>query len=286
MARATSDAGGGSPHRERRSATPKGAPWRTALTHVEPNRILVRGYPVDEAMGRISFAEAVYLLFTGELPTPALGKLMDAVLVSSIDHATTPPSTLATRHVASAGASIRASVGAGLLALGHYHGGDIEGCMRLLDEAVGLVRHGLSREEAAAQLVSRHRGQHRRLPGFGHRIHTSDPRAARLFQLAFELELDGEHVQMVRTIERALNATRTPEEPRIPINVDGAIAAVCSDIGLDPSFGNALFIIARTPGLVAHAWEEHRRQRPMRSIDANQAEYDGPIERRLPEQRK
>jgi len=284
MTRATDDAGGS--RRERRSATPRGNPWRTALTHVEPNRILVRGYPVDEAMGRISFAEAVYLLFTGELPTPAIGKLMDAVLVSSIDHATTPPSTLATRHVASAGASIRASVAAGVLAFGHYHGGDIENGMRFLDEAAGLVRGGLSREEAAWQLVTRYRQQHERVPGFGHRIHTSDPRAARLFQLAFELELDGEHVQMVRAVERALNADRTPEEPRIPINVDGAIAAVCCDIGLDPSFGNALFMIARVPGLVAHAWEEQRRQRPMRSIDAGQAEYDGPVERRLPEHRR
>ncbi|MFI5177720.1 MAG: citrate/2-methylcitrate synthase [Vicinamibacterales bacterium] len=69
--------------------------WATALTFIESNRILVRGYPLDEIMGRLPFAEAVYLLLTGELPTPSIGRLMDAMLVSFIDHGATPPSTLA-----------------------------------------------------------------------------------------------------------------------------------------------------------------------------------------------
>ena len=46
-------------------------------------------------MGRLGFAEAVYLLLMGELPTPAIGRMLNAVLVSSIDHGVTPPSTLA-----------------------------------------------------------------------------------------------------------------------------------------------------------------------------------------------
>jgi hypothetical protein len=35
--------------------------WPTALTSIEPNRILVRGYRLDEMMGRLRFSEAVYL---------------------------------------------------------------------------------------------------------------------------------------------------------------------------------------------------------------------------------
>jgi citrate synthase len=68
--------------------------------------------------------------------------------------------------------------------------------------------------------------------------------------------------------------------------VDGAIAAVCGDLGFDPSLGNALFMIARVPGLVAHAHEEQQRERPMRQIDPKDHVYDGPPERRLPETRK
>lgn len=272
-----------------RHATPHGRPstqWRTALTQVEPNRILIRGYPVDEMMGRLAFGEAVYLLLVGELPTPAIGKMMEAILVSSIDHGTTPPSTQAARSVASTGAPLHASVAAGVLAFGRYHGGDIESGMRCFEAGVAMVRGGMTYDEAARALVAQYRERREPLPGFGHRLHTHDPRASRLFQMALELDLDGRGLHMSRAIERAINAGRRPEETRIPINVDGAIAAVCCDIGLPPELGHALFIISRVPGLIAQAFEEQTRERPMRAIDATGYVYDGPAERRLPETRK
>src|SRR3954468_21248107 len=81
--------------------------WRTALTSIAPNSTLIRGYPVDEMMGRLSFADAVYLLLMGELPTPSIGRMLNAVLVSSLDHGVTPPSTLAARNVATSGAPLK-----------------------------------------------------------------------------------------------------------------------------------------------------------------------------------
>src|SRR5882724_2201775 len=77
--------------------------WPSTLTEIGPNKTLVRGYPLDEMMGRLGFAEAFYLLLMGELPTPAIGRMLNAVLVSSIDHGVTPPSTLAARNVATTG---------------------------------------------------------------------------------------------------------------------------------------------------------------------------------------
>ena len=65
--------------------------WQTALTSIAPNTILIRGYPVDEMMGRLWFADAVYLLLMGELPSPAIGRMLNAVLVSSLDHGVAPP---------------------------------------------------------------------------------------------------------------------------------------------------------------------------------------------------
>src|SRR5262245_9756831 len=164
---------------------------RSAITSIKPNRILLRGYPLDEVMGRSSFAEAVYLLLTGELPSPAIGKLMDALLVSSIDHGATPPSTLAARNVATTAAPLRASVAAGILGVGEFHGGDIEAAMRTLEHGVTFVRNGLSFDAAAKQLVEEHAERGKQVPGFGHRLHAHDPRAIRLFQLALELDLDG-----------------------------------------------------------------------------------------------
>src|SRR5438046_9323811 len=127
--------------------------WQTALTSIAPNKILIRGYPWDEMMGRLSFAAAVYLLLMGELPTPAIGRMLNAVLVSSLDHGVTPPSTLAARNVATSGAPLKDAVAAGILAFGPHHGGDIESCMRFLDSGLALVRGGSSMQDAARALV-------------------------------------------------------------------------------------------------------------------------------------
>ena len=260
--------------------------WATALTRVAPNEVEIRGYPVDELMGRVSFAEAVYLLLRGELPSRDIGKLFGAVLVASIDHGVTPPSTLAARHVATTRASLRNSVAAGILGFGSYHGGDIESCLRFLQRGLSIHRTGTSYDEAASRVLSDWFESGAAPPGFGHRIHTRDPRAARLLQMAHELDLDGEHCRLLRVVERVLNADPTRADRPLPINVDGAIAAICGDLGFDPEIANGVFIIARVPGLLAHAAEERTREAPMRRVDAKDAHYDGPTRRRLPETRK
>jgi len=263
-----------------------GERWDTALTSIGPNRILVRGYPLDEMMGRLGFAEAVYLMLMGELPSPSIGRMLNAVLVSSIDHGVAPPSTLAARNVATSGAPLKDCVAAGILAFGPHHGGDIESCMRFLDRGLSLVRSGRTLQQAADTIVGECVAVNEVPAGFGHRFHTRDPRAARLFQMAMELELEGEHVRLIRTVERVL-ATHEGQFGRpVPVNVDGAIAAISADLGFAYELGNAIFLISRLPGLIAHAHEERSRQDPMRQIDPKDHVYDGPRERRLPEGRQ
>jgi citrate synthase len=259
--------------------------WRTALTCIEPNKIMVRGYPLDEMMGRLTFGEAIYLLLMGDMPTPSIASLMEAMLVSFIDHGATPPSTLAARNTATTGAPLRACVASGVLGFGRHHGGDIESCMQFLDAGLELVRKGESYSAAAEAIVARWRAAEQgSVPGFGHRFHTRDPRAARLFQMALELEVEGEHIQMIRAVEMLM--AHPASGHAIPVNIDGAIAAVCGDIGIPPNVANALFIISRVPGIAAHAREEFERHDPMRQIDPKDHLYDGPSERRLPERRK
>ena len=260
--------------------------WQTSLTSIAPNKILVRGYPLDEMMGRLGFAEAVYLLLMGELPSAAIGKMLNAVLVSSIDHGVSPPSTIAARNVATTGAPLKDCVAAGILAFGPHHGGDIESCMRFLDRGLSLVRSGRSLQQAAETIVDECAELNDVPPGFGHRFHTRDPRAARLFQMALELELEGEHVHLLRACERRV-VEREPQFGRpLPINVDGAIAAISADLGFAYELGNAIFLISRLPGLIAHAHEERTRQAPMRQIELKDNDYDGSSERRLPQERK
>ncbi|HEX9368240.1 MAG TPA: citryl-CoA lyase [Vicinamibacterales bacterium] len=258
--------------------------WKTALTCIEPNKILMRGYPLDEIMGRLTFGESIYLLLMGEAPSPAIGSLMEAILVSFIDHGATPPSTLAARNTATTGAPLRACVAAGVLGFGRHHGGDIESCMQFLDAGLELVRRGTSYRDAAAGIVDRCLKAGEPIPGFGHRFHTRDPRAARLFQMALELEVEGGHVQMIRAVELVVSAL--PEGQALPVNIDGAIAAVCGDIGIPMEIANALFIISRVPGIAAQAQEERQREHPMRQIDPKDHVYDGAGQRRVPDKRR
>ena len=253
--------------------------WKTSITKVEPNKICVRGYPVDELIGRISFSQAIYLVLKGEMPSPEVGKLIDAIFVSSIDHGASPPSVLAARTVASTGSELNSSIAAGILAISRLHGGAIEEGMKLFKKIAGrMEENNIGECEAAQEILLEMKKKKKRASGFGHRLHTRDPRTARLFDLADELGLLGKHVKIAQAVEKVLDEMLGKT---LPINVDGAIAALLGDLGFPAEIGNAFFMIARISGLVAHVQEEKSRMRPMRKIHPQNFEYDGPEERKL-----
>jgi len=257
----------------------KNTSWRTAIAEIQPNHVRVRGYDIADLMGNISFGASVYLILRGELPSVKIGRLMDAILVSSIDHGATPPSVLAARTVASTGAALSASVAAGIMSINRYHGGAIEECARQLGHITSRARErGHELDQMAEIVLEEMKAAGQRMSGFGHRIHTSDPRTARLFELAEEAGICGIHVQAAQAVERVFKSSGKP----LPINVDGAIGAILADLGFPFEVMNGLFMIARAPGLVAHVVEEHMRCKPMRKIDPDNCEYDGPKARKLP----
>lgn len=253
--------------------------WKTAITKIEPNKVAVRGYRIDELMGRISFGEMVYLVLKGELPTPEVGRLVDAMLVSSVDHGATPPSALAARTVASGGAPLTTAIAAGIMTINQHHGGAIEGCMKVLDECVAYKHEkGLDARAAAREKMAEFRARKMRIPGYGHRVHSDDPRTRRLFALADEAGLAGEYIEMGHALRQAMKDSLGKD---LPMNVDGGIAAVLCELGFPPELGNGFFAISRTVGLTAQVYEELTRERPMRKISPTAQEYDGPPERDL-----
>ncbi len=256
--------------------------WNTGITTVKPNHIITRGYRQEDLIGNVPFSHNVFLILKGRMPTRNEGKIMDAILTSTIDHGITPPSARAARTVASAGVPLPTAVAAGILAIGDVHGGAIEKGALLLQEGVKRAGdEGLAISEVAKQIVANSRENKKRLPGFGHRVHTADPRTTKLFAIADELEIAGPHVELSRAIELEL---REQTGRNLPINVDGAIAAIISDMGFDYRLGKAFFLMGRTAGLVAQAYEEMTRERPMRKMYTSEHDYDGPEERDLPEE--
>jgi citrate synthase len=253
--------------------------WNTAITKIEPNKVAVRGYRIDELMGRISFGEMVYLVLKGELPMQEIGKLMDAILVSSVDHGATPPSALAARTIASGGAPLTTAIAGGIMTINQHHGGAIEGCMRVLMELVDYKREkGLDAETAARAKMAEFRAKKIRVPGYGHRVHTDDPRTRRLFALTEEAGAAGEYIEMAHALRLAMKESLGRD---LPMNVDGGIAAVLCELGFPPELGNGFFAISRTVGLTAQVYEEMTRERPMRKISPTAHAYDGPPERSL-----
>jgi citrate synthase len=252
--------------------------WKTSITEVKPNSISVRGYPVDELMGKITFSQAIYLVLKGEMPSVEVGKLIDAIFVSSVDHGASPPSVLTARTVMSTGAELNSAVAAGVLAISKYHGGAIEEGMKLFrGVASRMDEKGLDGEGAVREILLEMKEKKQRASGFGHRLHIQDPRTVKLFNLAEELGLAGRHIRIALTVEKVLAGQLGRP---LPINVDGAIAAVLCDLDIPSEIGNAFFIIARVPGLVAHVHEEKIRMKTMRKIHPADYEYDGPKKRK------
>lgn len=255
--------------------------WNSKITKVEPNHLVTRGYRQEDLIGNVPYPYVVYLLLKNELPSKEHGEMMDAMLTACVDHGITPPSAMATRMVASGGVPLPTAVAAGILAIGDAHGGAIEkGAKFLQDGVTRMKEEGKTIGEIAKDLVEESRQKKKRILGFGHRIHTLDPRTKRLFNLAEELKIAKDHVALSRAIEKELEIQIGK---KLPINVDGAIAAISSDMEFDWRLGKALFLLGRVAGLTAHVYEEQTTFKSMRRMFDAECEYDGPEERDLPQ---
>src|SRR5438477_4376062 len=233
-----------SSHARRNNPGSRMEPWRTAIVDAGPTHIRVRGHDVLGLMQGSTFTDLVFLLHHERLPSDAERRWIDAILIGVADHGADAPSCAAARLAACGNRqSLSAAIAAGVLTIGDEHGGAGAGCMELI--AAGLERsrfESIAIDDAARHVVDEAKGVKKRLPGFGHRVHsTIDPRVAVIFRLAEEGGLAGDGIRFARALEAALRERLTP----IPLNIDGALAAVLHDLGLPPKIGSLLFIIGR-----------------------------------------
>ena len=246
-------------------------PWKTAIVDAGPDHIRVKGHDILALMKTATFSDLIFLLHHDRLPSADERRLLDAILIGVADHGPGAPSCAAARLAASGNRqSASAAVAAGLLTIGDEHGGAGSGCMALLLKGLERVRAGEAMPAVARALVDAVRSKGERLPGFGHRVHSIiDPRVAVLFGLAEQTSLNGDAIRFARALEEAIAERIKP----IPLNIDGALAAILVDLGFPPLFGKLLFIIGRTAGVSAEVLEECTREKPMRITFPVQ--YDG-----------
>ena len=176
--------------------------WKTAISKVEPNKIVVRGYNLMDLVGKYNYADLTYLLWKGELPSPDHSRMIDALLTVCLEHSLNAPSVDAARIVASCGVPLQAAVSAGVAAIGEWHGGAIEQGAKMLQEGVSHMKEmQLSVAETAEEILRQYRDRKEKVLGYGHPTHTNDPRTKKLLEIAKETNLCGPHVELAQTIE-------------------------------------------------------------------------------------
>lgn len=251
---------------------------RTSISRVETDKIVTRGYNQRDLIEKIRYSDMVYLLLKGRLPTALEGKVFNHVLVSFCDHGATPPSTQTARLVASSGSPINSAVAGALLSFGHKHAGAIEKTMELYQSRIQSLYmtddSSLDNKQIASLAIDIYNEfvlGDKKIPGFGHRYHNVDPRASKLMELVIKEGFVGPHIKLALAVEDL-----TYQKKGIKLNVDGANAAILSDLGFDPELGLGVFIIGRVPGIIAHIHEEKMDEEEFRRFcDLGDIQYYG-----------
>lgn len=252
--------------------------WNTSISNIQPNSIEIRGYDIGELIGNVSFAEQIFLVITGELPSKQVAAVFEAILCASIDHGAGSPSALAARTAISGGAALNGAAAVGLLTMGDHHGAAVQNCMRAILDLTVRAELDNSLDRVITDQIEVWVLEGKNFPGIGHRVHSKDPRVARLLQIAEQNGLKGKYVNCVTRISELL--TERKGKP-IPVNIDGITAALLCEIQFPIDFANVVFMISRIVGVFTQANEEKTTMKPMRRIDPIQIKYTGKTSRRL-----
>jgi len=264
--------------------------WSTSIIDMKPGSIRIRGYAIEELIGRIGFAEMVYLMTRGELPDPAAAKLLEAALVAAVDHGPQAPSIAAARMAMTCGVGINNAMASAINMLGDVHGGAGEQCVTLLNAIAERLGGDTTKQRVAEAVDAELRALPERdhVPGFGHRFHPIDPRAPRLLALVDAAAASGTVSGRFATIGRAVeDALAARKGRRIPMNIDGATAVVYAELGFAPPLCRGLFVLSRSVGALARLhFLPGMRERNKGPIPRHLLwNYTGPPARTLPEGR-
>ena len=260
--------------------------WDTAIIDIHPGEIAIRGYPIEQLIGRVRFPDMIWLMLRGELPTRGQSDLLEAALVPGVDHGPHAPSIAISCMAVSCGLPVNGAMASAINVLDDVHGGAGQQCMEFYREIAAQAGEDGDVVEAATAVIQRHRDTGEKIvPGFGHRFHPVDPRTAPLFALVAKAvaagTVSGRWAAIGQAVEDALKAITGRH---IPMNIDGITAVIFCELGFEPELGRGLFILSRSVGILAHAWEQKQRGRRMMGPMPKEIpyRYSGPARRAVP----
>jgi citrate synthase len=232
--------------------------WSTAIVDIHPGEIAIRGYPIQDLIGELSFAQMIWLMLRGEIPQHAQAKLLEAALVAAVDHGPQAPSIAISRMAVTCGLPINGAMASAINALDDIHGGAGQQCMELYQSIARQVDAGVPETDAVESELDRFIAERGKIvPGFGHRFHRIDPRAVKLLELVLRARSEGivtgRFAGIGTAIEQSLERRKGTH---LPMNIDGATAVIYSELGFAPPLGRGLFVLSRSVGILAHAWEQ------------------------------
>jgi citrate synthase len=235
--------------------------WRTEIIDIAPGEIRVRGYPIEQLIGAVSFPQMIWLMLRGELPSDVQADLLGAALVAGVDHGPQAPSIAIARMAMTCGVGINNAMASAANVLGDVHGGAGEQAMEFYAAIAAAMDAGAPLADAVRESMDRFQAEHGKfIPGFGHRFHPIDPRGPRLLALvdaaAKAGAVSGRYAAIGRAVEAELER-RTGKH--LTMNIDGSAAVVFAELGFAPKLGRGLFILSRSVGILAHAWEQSQQ---------------------------
>ena len=261
--------------------------WKTEIIDVEQGSVQLRGYPIEQLIGRLTFIQTIWLLVRGEIPTEAQARLLEAAMVASVNGGPMSPSCAIASMAITCGVGLNNAIASGINALGDTHGGAGQQCMEMFDRILGRMNAQTDLSAAVDQELDDFFVQGAKfVPGYGHRFHDVDPRAERMLELVDEARTagtaSGKYAAVARGIETSLR--RRKGKP-LPINVDGGFGVILAELGFEAPLGRGIFVLARSVGLLAHAWENMQEGRRIKGPVPPQVmfSYVGPPRRDLTE---
>jgi len=260
--------------------------WDTAIIDIHPGKIAIRGYPIEELIGRVRFPDMIWLMLRGDLPSRGQSELLEAAMVPGVDHGPQAPSIAIARMAVTCGLPVNGAMASAINVLDDIHGGAGQQCMELYREVDAEAGNDGDLVVAAHAVIERHRNSGEKIvPGFGHRFHPVDPRTAPLFALVEKAQaagiVTGRFAAIGHAVEAALSASK---KRHIPMNIDGITAVIFCELGFEPELGRGLFALSRAVGILAHAWEQKQRGRRIMGPMPTEIpyRYSGPARRALP----